>query len=166
MKNSIRASALAIALATGITVGVPLALPAGAALKPSVTCSKLTAGFVGKVLKTTISQCTPAALAKGGPSASGTSKSGPTSGKTVMTITWAGGKGTTKSVVNYKPAKGNGKCASPSTRVAVTGSVSSATGAAAAITKKGEPLTISICAITSGPKLGSSSLEPGTKLKL
>ena len=166
MKRSIRSGALAIAIATGITVVVPLALPASAALKQSATCSKLTAGFVGKTLKTTYSQCTPAALVAGAGSVSAVSKTGPNKGKLLQTLTWKNGKGTTTTTIKYAPAATKGKCATGTSRVTVTGSVTGGTGAAATIIKKGEPLTISICAVTSGTKIGNASLEPGTKFKL
>ena len=165
MKTSFRAGALVIAMATGAGLAVPLAMPAGAAA--SASCSKLVAAFNAKgKYTTTYSQCTPAALAAGGTSASAVSKTGPNKGKLVNTITWRGGKGTTVEVIKYGPAKTQGKCAAGTGHVTITGSVSGGTGAAAAIIKKGEAVSISICAFTKGPKVGQASLEPGTKLTM
>ena len=47
----------------------------------------------------------------------------------------------------------------------LTGTVSSSSGAAAII-KKGEPVTGAVCAVTKGTKTGQSALEPGTTFKL
>lgn len=94
------------------------------------------------------------------------STTGPTKGKLVQTITWKGGKGTTKALVKYANAPTLGKCKAPTKRVAITGTVSSATGAAAKITKKGEPISGFVCSIQSGPKVGQTHVEPGTKFKL
>jgi hypothetical protein len=87
-------------------------------------------------------------------------------GKVVATITWNGGKGTTKS--SYIVANASkGKCPAGTSRIKVTGKVLSATGVAKSITKLNEPIMASICAVTkSGPNLGKSTLEPGTKFKL
>lgn len=167
MKNSIRASALVLAVAAG-AVAVPLATVASAALAPTVSCAKVNAPpLKGGKLTSTFASCTPAALAAGGGSvvAPGT---GTTSGKLVMTITWKGGKGTTKGTVKYAPNKTLGKCSTVkgTSRVTITGSVISSTGAAAII-KKGEPISGSVCAIsTAGPKQGQTVIEPGTKFKL
>ena len=168
MKISVRASALAIAVAAGASLVVPLAVPASAALTPSVACAKVNAPPVknGK-LASVYSACTPAALAAGGNSLTKVDTSGPTSGKLINTITWKNGKGTTKTSIKYAGAKTNGKCKAPTKRVTITGSVVSSTGAAAKIIKNGEPLTGSVCAITAaGPNQGLTVIEPGTKFKL
>jgi hypothetical protein len=50
--------------------------------------------------------------------------------------------------------------------VKITGKVNSSTGAAA-IVKKGEPVTAFVCSVTkAGPTLGKSVNEPGTVFKL
>ena len=168
MRTSIRAGALVVALAAAAAFAVPLALPAAATVKPSVSCKKLSIPpLKNKSGKATVSQCTPAALSTGGTSTftAGTSA---TSGKIVMKIAWNKKQGTTSAAVKYATAKTMGKCTTVkgSTRVAITGSVSGATGAAAKITKKGEPVKVSACAITSGAKLGQTVLEPGTSFTL
>ena len=165
MKTSFRAGALVVALATGAGLAVPLALPASAAA--SAACSKLVAAFDSKgKYTTTYSQCTPAALAAGATSASAVSKTGPNKGKLVNTIVWKNGKGTTIEVIKYAPAKTQGKCPAGTGHVTIAGSVTGGTGTAATIIKKGEAVSISICAFTKGPKVGQAGLEPGTKLTL
>ena len=165
MKISKRAGALVAGLAVAGLV-VPLALPAGAALKPSVTCkSSTTKPIASGSVKSTLAKCTPAALAAGG-SSSTKAKAGSTSGQVVSTTVWKNGKGSTTSTIKYAVVA-KGKCKAPfDARVKVTGSVTKATGAAAKITKKGEPVTAFVCAVTKGAKAGQSALEPGTVFKL
>ena len=167
MKISKRAGALVAGVAMGVSMAVPLALPAGAA-KSSVSCTKLTAlplAQTGGKLKSTVSSCTPAALKAGGSSLT-TVKKGQTAGTVTNTITWKNGKGTTVAVIKYGSTT-KGKCKAPyDSRVKITGSVKSATGAAAKITKKGEPIVAFVCAVTKGAKQGQSALEPGTTFKL
>jgi hypothetical protein len=163
----------ALCAATAMTaagLALPLAQSAPAAT-PSVACSKLSAlplAQTGGKLKSTYSQCTPSALSAGGTSLTKVSTTGPTSGKLTNTITWKNGKGTTVATVKYAPASTKGKCKAPyDTRVKITGSVKSSTGAAKAIVKAGEPLSAMVCAVSkAGPKQGQSALEPGTKFKL
>ena len=170
MKTSIRAGALVIAIAAGTGLAVPLAMPASAALTPSVACAKETSPPIAKSggkLQSTLATCTPAALAAGGSSLTAV-KPNQTAGTLTDTITWKGGKGTTVAIVKYGKASGIGKCKAPyDSRVAITGSVKSSTGAAAKIVKKGEPLSASICAISkAGASQGQTTVEPGTKFKL
>ena len=160
---------LTLAVATTALATVPLAVPASA-LTPSVACAKETSPPIAKSggkLQSTLASCTPAALSAGGSSLTAV-KAGQTKGTLTDTITWKGGKGTTVAIVKYGTAKGVGKCKAPyDSRVAISGNVKSATGAAAKITKKGEPLSASICAISkSGPSQGQTVVEPGTKFKL
>jgi hypothetical protein len=165
MKMS-KASALVMGIAAGAAMVVPLALPAGAALKSSTTCKKESTVVKGSKVTSTIASCTPAALAAGGTSVTSV-KPNQQKGTVTDTITWKGGKGKTVAVVTFgKTTKG--KCKAPyDSRVKITGKVTSATGAAAKITKKGEPVNAFICAITKpGPKLGQTALEPGTTFKL
>jgi hypothetical protein len=169
MNVSVRTRVLVLTVATSALLTAPLALPASA-LKPSVACAKETSPPIAKSggkLSSTLSSCTPTALAAGGSSLTAV-KAGQTKGTLTDTITWKGGKGTTVAVVKYGGAAGVGKCKAPyDSRVAISGSVKSATGAAKAITKVGEPLSASICAISkAGPNQGQTMLEPGTKFTL
>lgn len=170
MKSSIRVAALAFALATGTTLVVPLALPAGAAVKPSVVCTSVSSGKP-KIVKTsitltsTLSKCTPAALAAGGTETIKTTIS-KVGGTIAGSLLWKGGKGKTAITIKFSPVKTAGKCAKGTSREKITGKTGATTGTAATTVKKGEPVSASICAFTSGPKLGQSSLEPGTTFKL
>src|SRR4051794_39824101 len=166
MKVSIRVGALAAGVAMAVSVAVPMALPAGAALKASVTCRGEPSPplSAGKVVST-ISKCTPAALAAGGTSTT-KAKAGSTTGQSTSTTVWKGGKGSTTSTIKYKGTT-KGKCKAPfDSRVQINGKVTKATGAAAKITKVGEPVTAFICAITKGAKLGQTTIEPGSVFKL
>ena len=168
MKHSFRAGVLAVA--AGVALIAPLALPASAAApKPSVVCASESSPPLkaGTTIVSTLASCTPAALKAGGSSTTKTAKN-QTKGTVTDTIIWKGKQGTTVAVVKYGGAKTLGKCKAPyDTRVTITGSVKSATGAAAKITKKGEPVTASICAIAkAGSTQGKTILEPGTKFKL
>jgi hypothetical protein len=169
VKTSIRAGALALAIATGIGL-VPLALPASAAGVSHVTCGKVSSPpLKAGAASSTFALCTPAAFKLGG--TGGTQKTPPpgsASGSVGFKVTWKGGKGTTTAAIKFAVQKTLGKC--PATggykRLAVVGTVKLATGAAAAISKVGEPVTASQCVIISGAKAGQSMLEPGTKFKL
>jgi len=165
MKNSMRAGALFAGIAIGVSLAVPLALPAGAALKPTVSCSKLTAPpLKGTKITSTLSLCKPALLSAGGGSVT-TVKTGQTKGTVTQTITWKNGKGKTVLTIKYAPVA-KGKCKAPyDSRVKITGTVGSSTGAAKII-KKGEPVSGSVCSITKGTKTGQSALEPGTVFKM
>src|SRR5689334_16182119 len=98
-----------------------MAMPAGAALKPSVSCKAETSPplAAGNVVST-LSKCSPAALAAGGTSKT-KAKAGSTSGQQTSTTTWKGGKGTTTSTIKYA-ATTKGKCKAPyDTRIKITG---------------------------------------------
>ena len=169
MRISRKAGALAVGMAAGVGLVVPLALPAAAGPPAHVACAKETspplAQSGGKV-KSTLALCTPAALKAGGSSVSAV-KPGQTAGTLTNTITWKNGKGKTVAIVKFAKAATKGKCKAPyDSRIKITGSVKSSSGAAAAIIKKGEPLSAFICAITKGAKQGQTTLEPGTKFKL
>jgi hypothetical protein len=159
---------VALGLAAGSVLAVPLALPASAALKPSVTCSKLAASTAIKgasaTTKSSYSGCTPAGLAAGG-SANVTTPAKALAGKITETITWNGGKGKTIVTQGYGGATGNGKCAKGTTRIKLSGTVKSSTGAAAKIIKAGEPISGFVCANESKQPY-TTTLEPGTKLTL
>ena len=170
MHRSLPVRLLTLAVATASLAAVPLAAPASAALTASVACAKETSPPIAKSggkLQSTLASCAPAALAAGGTSLTAV-KAGQTKGTLTDTITWKGGKGTTVAIVKYGTATGKGKCVAPyDSRVAITGSVKSATGAAAKITKAGEPLSASICAVSkAGATQGQTTIEPGTKFKL
>src|SRR3954452_15126069 len=172
MRMSIKASALVIGMAATVGMVLPMAAPAGAALKPSVSCKTETSPSLkagGGNVKSTIGGCTPTALKAGGTSTT-KAKAGDSSGKKTSTTVWKNGKGTTTATITYAgtPA-GKGKCKAPyDLRVKITGKVTKATGAAKAITKVGEPVTASICAISNvkNPKVGQTTIEPGTLFKL
>jgi hypothetical protein len=170
MHRSTPVRLLTLATAAAALAAVPLAAPASAALTPSVACAKETSPPIAKSggkLQSTLASCTPAALAAGGSSLTAV-KAGQTKGTLTDTITWKGGKGTTVAVVKYGTATGVGKCKAPyDSRVTITGTVKSSTGAAAKIVKASEPLSASICAISkAGANQGQTALEPGTKFKL
>jgi hypothetical protein len=160
--------ALALGVGVGSLLGVSLAMPAAAALKPSVTCSKLSASTTIKgsnaTTKSAYSGCTPAALAAGGAS-NVTTPAKALAGKITETITWKNGEGTTTVSQGYAGASGNGKCAKGTSRIKLTGSVTSSTGAAAKVIKNGEPITGFVCANESKQPY-TTTLEPGTKLTL
>ena len=167
MKLSTRVGAFALATAMGTAgLALPYVAPAGGAATPTVACAKVDAPALNgsTKLKSTFAQCTPALLAAGGTSLTKVDTSGPTSGKLTMTVTWKNGKGTTKATVKYATTT-QGKCKAPRKRVKITGAVVSSTGAAV-IVKKGEPLSGFVCSVQSGPKVGLTSIEPGTKFKL
>jgi hypothetical protein len=167
MKYSCRAAVLAVAASAALIA--PLALPASAAApKPSVACAKETSPpLKAGATVSTLASCTPAALKAGGGSTTKTTKN-QTAGTVTDTIVWKGKQGTTVAVIKYAGAKTLGKCKAPyDTRVTITGTVKSATGPAAKITKKGEPVKASICAIAKvGASQGKTILEPGTKFTL
>ena len=168
MRISRKAGALVVGIAAGVGLVVPFALPAAAGPPAHVACAKETSpplAQTGGKVKSTLALCTPAALAAGGSSLS-TVKPGQKAGTLTNTITWKNGKGKTVAIVKFAPTT-KGKCKAPyDSRIKITGSVKSSTGAAAKIIKTGEPLTAFVCAITKGAKQGQTTLEPGTKFKL
>jgi hypothetical protein len=164
MKVSARVRTLVLVAAAGSLLAVPFATPASAAA--SASCKTVTTTLKAGKISATFTKCTPAGLSAGGSATFTNPPKGTTKGTLKLTLTWKGGKGTTLALVSFKGATGNGKCPAGQTREAVTGKVTGGTGAAAAIIKKNELVTSSTCAVTSGPKLGSSTLEPGTLFKL
>ena len=157
MKFSIRG--VAILAASASLLAVPLAVPASAAGVPQ--CTKLKTKTVNNVVNVTLSSCTPT-TATGG-SGTGTFKSNPNkSGTFVLSMKWAGGKGTTKASVTFKPAATKGKCGAATTgRVTLGGSVTSGTGVAFKTIKKGQKISGNVY---SSAKNGFT-VEPGTALK-
>jgi hypothetical protein len=169
MKFSVRTRALVLTVTAGAMLAVPFAVPASAAVKPSVVCSKLvsTTTISGKNGTTASSflTCTPAALAKGG-SSSVTVPASQLTGSLTSKITWIGGKGTTVATEKYTPQKTTGKCpAGTKYLTSVTGLTKTSTGAAAKVVKAGEPISGSICTKLVGAKF-VSTLLPGTKFSL
>jgi hypothetical protein len=164
MKASVGFRALVMAVAAGTLVAVPFAVPASAA--QSASCSTVTTALKGGKISAVFTKCAPASLSAGGTASFTNPPKGTTKGTLKLTLTWKGGKGTTLALVSFAGAKGNGKCPKGDTREAVTGKVTGGAGAAAKIIKTGETVTSSTCAVTSGPQLGSSLLEPGTLFKL
>jgi hypothetical protein len=163
MKVSARVRTLVLVAAAGSLLAVPFATPASAAA--SASCKTVTTTLKAGKISATFTKCTPASLSAGGSATFTNPPKGTTKGTLKLTLTWKGGKGTTIALVNFKPTT-IGKCPKGQTREAVTGKVTGGTGAAALLIKKNEPVTSSTCAVTSGPKLGSSTLEPGTLFKL
>jgi hypothetical protein len=151
-------------------LAVPLATPASAAaLKPSVSCSKLVstttiAGKKGTVASSFLT-CTPASLAAGG-SSTVTTDASKLSGKITSKVTWRGGKGTTTATETFTQQKTTGKCpAGTKYFTLITGTTGASTGAAAKVIKAGEPIKGSICTKQSGLKF-SSTLLAGTKFTM
>ena len=166
MKLSTRSRGAALAVASLALLAVPFATPASA-LTSSVACAKEGSTLKNGKATSTFSQCTPAALSAGGTGVSPkTPPPGTKKGQIALTITWKGGKGTTTVAFGFTTLATRGKCQTGTSRLKATGTVKSATGAAAKITKKGEPVSASVCVYTSGAKLGQSNVEPGTKFKL
>jgi len=163
MKVSARARVLVLAVSAASLLALPFATPASAAT--SASCKTVTTALKGGKISATFTKCSPASLSTGGSATFTNPPKGTTKGTLKLTLTWKGGKGTTVALVNFKPTT-LGKCPKGQTREAVTGKVTGGTGAAAALIKKGEAVTSSTCAVTTGPKLGSSTLEPGTLFKL
>ena len=169
MKVAVRTRYIALAIAAGTLITAPLAMPASAAaLKPSVTCAKESSPPVkGGTSKSTFATCTPVALKAGGTGVTlKTPPAGSQKGQIGLKITWNGGKGTTTMAIAFAVQTKPGKCKAGTTHITATGKVTAATGAAATITKTGEPVTASTCVITKGATSGQSSLEPGTTFKL
>jgi len=166
MKLSVRTRGIALVAASAALFAVPFAAPASA-LTSSVACAKEGSSLKSGKAVSTFATCTPASLALGGTGVSPkTPPPGTKKGQVALVITWKGGKGTTTMAFAFAVQAKLGKCKVGTTRVFITGSVKSATGAAAKITKKGEPVSASSCVYATGPKVGQSSLEAGTKFTL
>jgi hypothetical protein len=113
-----------------------------------------------------ILSCTPAALQAGAVSAFKQPPPGTQAGTLQGTYTWKNGKGKTIVLIKFKQQTTRRKCPAGTARVTVTGNVTGGSGAAAKLIKKNEPVTASICAVTTGANAGKTSLEPGTKFKM
>ena len=144
-----------VAAAMVLSVGL-IAAPVDAATGPQ--CGALSTKLVGTVTTATLSKCTPTAATGGGGSGTFKAAKGATSGTLTISLTWAGGHGTSKGTIKFGPAKGASKCKSGSTLLAVTGSVTGGTGTAVKTIKAGQKISALVCL----PKTGSETLEPGT----
>ena len=167
MKFSIRTGALAVAVAAGAGLIVPLATSAGA-VTPSVLCSKLasttTISGSNGTTSSTWSACTPTALSAGA-SSKVTVPVSKLAGTLTEKITWKNGKGTTTVTLTYTPQKTKGNCpAGTQYRTAITGKTGASTGTAAKTVKKGEPISGMVCTKSVNGKF-VSALYPGTKFK-
>lgn len=159
MKFSVRARGVTLIAAAGLTLAVPFATPASAATQ-SVTCSKFTNP------PPNLATCTPTALKAGATGVFGTPPPGSKKGSVKGTFTWRNGKGKTVVLLQFAFQKTPRKCPAGTTRVTVTGKVTSVSGAAAKIIKVKEPATGSFCAYVAGPKKGKTVLEPRTTWKM
>ena len=164
MKNSVRIGGLACA-AAAVAFTFMLATPVSAALPQHLTCAKLSSPKSSGTSHGTISSCTPAALAAGATSAFTTPPKGTQAGTLKGTYTWKNGKGKTIMLITFKLQATRRKRPTGTSRVAVTGKVTGGSGAAAKIIKVNEPVSASVCAVTSGANAGKTTLEPGTKFK-
>jgi hypothetical protein len=165
MRREIPTRLIAVAIAVGSLLALPLSGSSPAVVASSSSCKKLVSPppvLINKVLtsKSTVSACTP--LAKTGGSGKSVTKIGiKVGGKTVTvsTTTWAGGKGTTIATLTYKTSPKLGNCPTGTTlRVTATGIV---TGGTNKLIKKGETETATVCV----SKADSATLAPGTTWK-
>src|SRR5439155_12097068 len=164
---------LAIGVAAGSMLVVPLATPASATT-PHVACSKLvakttisgTAPNQKATTKSSLSLCTPSALSAGATSKVVTPVAN-SFGKATSKLTWRNGKGTTTVVQQYKTTSTRGRCPNKPgwLHIKLTGTTKTSTGAAAKIIKVGETISGSICTNTNVTPY-TSTLEPGTMVKL
>jgi hypothetical protein len=163
MKISRRARALAVLAASASLVAVPLtAVPADAAQSAKCTKLKTTSPKPG-VTNAVLTNCTPTKATGGSGSGTFKTKEGATAGTLIVTIKWAGGKGTTKGTIKFKAQATDRKCVGGTkvTRFTITGKVTGGTGAAVKTIKPNEPITGSVCSHTTK----GITLEPGTVMK-
>ena len=149
--------------ASAALLAVPFAAPASA-LTSSVSCKTEGSSLKGGKAISTFAGCTKVI---GGTGLSPkTPPAGTKKGQLSLVITWNKGKGKTTVAFGFATQTKPLKCKGGSSRVLVSGKVLSATGAAKAITKAGEPVTATSCVYASGPKVGQSYVYPGTTFKL
>jgi hypothetical protein len=172
MKVSVRTRALTLAVTAGVMLTAPLALPASAAAKPSLSCAKLasttTLNLTAKTgtVSSSFLTCTPAGLAAGG-SGKVTVPIAKITGSLTTKITWNGGQGTTTVNEKFTAQKTTGACPKGTKYLTlVTGTTQASTGAAAKIIKAGEPISGSICTVVASSTKYVSSLLKGTQFKL
>jgi hypothetical protein len=171
MRVAARVRALGIGVAAASLLVPALAVPASAATtKPHVVCSKVTSSstkIVGNkiTVKSSFGGCTPAALKAGGTQKITTTLN-KLSGSIKGTFVWKNKKGSTALTIKFAQQQNRRRCPAGTVREKITGKTGKSKGPAAQIVKIGEPVTASICAYASGPKVGKSFLEKGTKFKL
>lgn len=159
MRRPVPTRVIAVAIAAGSLMMVPLATPGSAAVVVGASCSKLVSGPPVTVKgvpmsNSTVSSCLPLA-------ATGGSGKSATNLKTLISkTTWAGGKGTTIVKVAYKAAPAQGKCPAGTSHINSTGKVTGGSGAALKVIKVGQAVKASVCV---NKKTSAASLEPGTK---
>jgi hypothetical protein len=146
---------VAVALAAGSMIAVPLAV-AASAVTP-VTCTKLVAPAPKGTTSTgTISGCSnPAATGGGGKQVTNITK-------LTFVITWNAGKGTTTAKITYKGGPTPNKCAPGSTLILATGKVTGGSGAALKAIPVGSKYSEAVCYNAKQV----TSIEPGTKMIL
>jgi hypothetical protein len=162
MRTAFGIRAVVIALAVGSLLAVPLTTAASAATQPA-SCASITTKVVGTVIHITEAKCLPLSATGGGGTGTTAKGTGKLTGSTINTITWASGHGTTKAAIKFGPAKGNGKCAKGTTRLAITGKIVSSAGKVATVIKANQLVTASVCV---NSKTSATTLEPGTVEKL
>jgi hypothetical protein len=155
MRQFVPVRLLAVALAAGSLIAIPFAA-AASAVTP-VTCTKLAAPAPkGTTSVGTISGCTNTAATGGG------GKQVTNITKLTFVITWNAGKGTTTAKINYKAGPKPNKCATGSTLILATGTVTGGTGAALKAIPKGSKYSEAVCYDAKQV----TSIEPGTKMIL
>jgi hypothetical protein len=160
MKVSLKGRAIAIGVAAGSLLAVPLAMPVSASVAQPASCAAIKTVKSGKSININVSKCLPVAATGGSGTGKTSSGTGALKGTTINKITWAKGKGTTTTSIKYGPAKGNGKCKVGTTRLAITGKVVKSTGTAANTIKANQKVTASVCV---NATTAATTIEPGTK---
>ena len=158
MRRPVSTRLIAVAVAAGSLIMIPLAGPGSAAAVVGASCAKLVSGPPTTVKgvamsNSTVSSCLPLAAT------GGTGKSSTNLKTLISTTTWAGGKGTTIVKEKYKTVTGHNKCPSGTTLLELTGSVVGGSGAALKAMPKGQAVSDFLCLNT---KTDGTTLEPGT----
>ena len=131
MRRFVPIRMVAVALAASSLMAIPLAEMASAAVVP-VTCTKLVAPAPkGNTSTGTLSGCSNTAATGGG------GKQVTNISKKTAVITWNAKKGTTLFTISYKGGPTKNKCATGSTLIVATGTVTGGTGAALKAIPKG-----------------------------
>jgi hypothetical protein len=155
MRHLVPVRMVAVALAAGSLIAVPLAA-AASAVTP-VTCTKLTAPAPKNNVSTgTISGCSNVAATGGG------GKQVTNITKKTAVITWNAKKGTTTFTISYKGGPIPNKCKPGSTLIVATGKVTGGSGAALKAIPKGSKYSESVCYDAKQ----NTSIEPGTKMTI
>ena len=153
MRKFVPIRMVAVALAASSLLAIPLAV-AASAVTP-VTCTKLVAPAPkGNTSTGTLSGCSNAAATGGG------GKQVTNISKKTAVITWNAKKGTTLFTISYKGGPKVNKCATGSTLIVATGTVTGGTGAALKAIPKGSKYSESVCYDAKQ----NTVIEPGTKM--